>query len=203
MAARAHYTTKFELGECYHVYNASVAKEPIFEKDYYCRLFLRLLKEELLPWIDLYAWCLMKNHFHLLFKVAPQDDRFVEESLPKTDWNAIVSHGLGVACQAFAIHYNRAHRRQGTLLQNPFKRVHIDSDDYFTQAVYYIHNNPNHHHLMPNFEDYRWSSYQSHLSAAPTNIDRETVLNWFGGRDLFIEYHAKRPRLSDSKFWIE
>ncbi len=202
MAIRAHYNTKFQLGECYHVYNSSVAKEPIFEKEFYCRYFLSVLKENVLPWIDLYAWCIMRNHFHLLFKVAPKWESKDDLSRAR-DWHQVVSHGVAITCQAFATHYNRANHRQGALFQNPFKRAHIDSEDYFTQAVYYIHNNPNRHHVMQNFEDYPWSSYSALISTSPTNLDRETVLNWFGGRDLFVEYHAKRPRIGDSMFWIE
>ncbi|MBA2563017.1 MAG: hypothetical protein H0V14_08920 [Chitinophagaceae bacterium] len=38
-------------------------------------------------------------------------------------------------------------------------------------------------------EDYKHSSYYSILSDKPTLLKREKVLEWFGGKEMFIKYH--------------
>ncbi len=49
----------------YHIYNRGINSEDVYKnKDNYL-YFLKKAKEFLLPVADIYAYCLMKNHFHL------------------------------------------------------------------------------------------------------------------------------------------
>jgi putative transposase len=53
----------FEPGVIYHVFNRGNNKENIFFEEENYRYFLELLKKHLLPIADIYAYCLLKNHF--------------------------------------------------------------------------------------------------------------------------------------------
>jgi REP element-mobilizing transposase RayT len=58
-----------EQGHFYHVYNRGNNKQPIFfERRNYIH-FLSLFKKYLSGYADVYAYCLMPNHFHFLIKV--------------------------------------------------------------------------------------------------------------------------------------
>ena len=59
----------FEAGELYHVYNQGNNREKIFYSRANYLLFLKKIKEHILPHADILAWCLMPNHFHLMIYV--------------------------------------------------------------------------------------------------------------------------------------
>jgi hypothetical protein len=69
-----HYYTKFEEDKFYHVYNRTIDKQPMFKNDDNYLFFLKKLAEYLSPVIDLYAYCLLGNHFHLLLRIKPFED---------------------------------------------------------------------------------------------------------------------------------
>ena len=59
----------FEEGYIYHIYNQGNNKQRLFfNRDNYL-FFLRKIKVHLLPYVDILAWCLMPNHFHLMVLV--------------------------------------------------------------------------------------------------------------------------------------
>ncbi len=53
----------------------------------------------------------------------------------------------------------------------------------------YIHNNPKHNGIVDNIEEYKWSSYLTMLSDAPTKIQRDKVLEYFEDRENFTLCH--------------
>ncbi|HEV7382623.1 MAG TPA: hypothetical protein VGN64_22660 [Dyadobacter sp.] len=56
----------FELHKVYHVYNRGNQRQTTFFDDNDYLLFLRKIREQILPVTDILAWCLMPNHFHLM-----------------------------------------------------------------------------------------------------------------------------------------
>jgi putative transposase len=101
----------------------------------------------------------------------------------------IVSHQFKKFFQSYSMAYNKQQQRVGTLFQTPFKRVKVDNDQYFTKVVYYIHSNPQKHGLIPDFRNYEWSSYQRILIEKPTKLRKREVLDWFGGREAYTQFH--------------
>ena len=57
------------------------------------------------------------------------------------------------------------------------------------QKVRNLHTNPLKHKITGDFTSHKWSSWQSILSDAPTKIMRKEILDWFGGKDQFINVH--------------
>lgn len=45
------------------------------------------------------------------------------------------------------------------------------------------------HKLVKDFTAYQWSSYRAFLSEKPTSLERTQVLDWFGGKQHFVEFH--------------
>ena len=66
----------FEIGQYYHIYNRGNNKENIFIEDKNFNYFLKKMKEYLIPIADVYAYCLLKNHFHIIFKNKRQRPNF-------------------------------------------------------------------------------------------------------------------------------
>ena len=72
----------FERGQLYHIFNQGNNNQNIFfERDSYL-FFLQKLRTYFLPYADVFAWCLMPNHFHLMVLV---NDLSVGVALSDTD----------------------------------------------------------------------------------------------------------------------
>lgn len=56
----------------YHIYNRGNNKEKIFYKDSNYIFFLQKFDSYLSPYLDLYSYCLLPNHFHLLIKTKSE-----------------------------------------------------------------------------------------------------------------------------------
>lgn len=79
----------------------------------------------------------------------------------------------------------------GSLFKPNFERKLIDSDQYFTQLIAYIHNNPVHHGFLKDPADWPYSSWHAYLLTKPTRINRKEGLEWFGDRDAFKKFHQE------------
>ena len=127
----------------YHVFNRGVNKRRIFLDDEDYSVFLNLFKRYLsrkpvqdtkkreYPWlyndIELLAYCLMPNHFHLL--VYPLEE------------NAL-SRLLKSVCGSYTTYFNKKYKRVGPLFQDRLKAKIISDDAYLHHISRYIHMNP-------------------------------------------------------------
>lgn len=179
MASLQHYHTRFSPGGIYHIYNRSVNGEHLFRSAENFHFFLRKVKEYLSPVLDVYAYWLLDNHFHLLVRIKeyPEDDHL------------IVANRLKKLFQSYAMAFNRQENRVGTLFQRPFKRVLVDTDVYFVQLIRYIHLNPQRHGLTKDFRQWAHSSYHAILSDRQTQLLRDEILELFDGKRGFEQYH--------------
>src|SRR3989338_11431282 len=134
----------------YHIYNRGVAKQEIFHENQDYEVFLRFLKEYLLPLdhpaliqlrkltprrnpincsldVKLLAYCLMPNHFHLLLK------NVAERGLEK------FMRALGVN---YVMYFNQKYERVGPLYQGVYRAVQVETDEQLLYLSKYIHINP-------------------------------------------------------------
>lgn len=185
----------------YHIYNRGINSGKIFSCENNYLFFLSKFTVYLNPVCDVYAYCLMPNHFHFLIKVKSEEDikNFVKlqnfDKASKTglhSYDSIVSKQIGKFISSYSQAYNKTTDRHGALLESPFKRKRIDSEEYLINLIIYIHLNPA--ELKEKFETYPFSSYKSMLSNSKTNLKREEVINSFGDTENFIYSHANPPK---------
>jgi hypothetical protein len=116
------------------------------------------------------------------FKILPNSNEEVDyEKLIIRRW----SNFLNGYSQAF----NKQQDRKGSLFRANTKRKLITDDYYFSQLVCYIHQNPVKHGFVKNLDEWEHSSYNSFLSKHNTSLEREAVLDWFGGIEGFKSFH--------------
>jgi len=166
-------------GACYHIYNRGNNRENLFVEARNYTYFLDLYVRHIEPIAETYAYCLMKNHFHLLVRIKDSD------GVPEP------SRCFSNLFNAYARAFNRAYARTGALFQRPFSRIEVTDDRYFTALVAYIHHNPQKHGFMADFRDWPYSSYHALASARPTRLRRDTILAWFGDAESFIAMHQR------------
>lgn len=206
----------FAPEEYYHIYNRGTDKRKIFndQKDYQRfmeslylfnsteRVVLRLVpkkdrfiydREETI--VDIGAYCLMPNHFHLLVR-AKNDDG--------------VSSFMEKIQTAYSMYFNKKYKRSGSLFEGPFKAQHINRDEYLKYLFSYIHLNPikiinpkwkevgiNDINKSKEFlNSYKISSYQDYTTGDRLEAN---ILN----RKAFPEYFRGTKDFNDFiKFWL-
>ncbi|MBR3385806.1 MAG: transposase [Atopobiaceae bacterium] len=155
----------------YHVMARGVGRSMIFEDDSDRELFLDTLRSTSHSGVQLHAWCLMDNHYHLL----------AEAKLDR------LSKMLRALNSTYALYFNERHDRIGHLFQGRFKSEPIESDEYFLTVLRYIHQNPLRGGLAPSC-DYEWSSFRGYMDT-PRLCTNELAHKLLVDNRTFLELH--------------
>lgn len=195
-------------GSFYHVYNHANGRENLFIEEKNYDFFLQLVIKHILPVSKIYAYCLMPNHFHFLVQLKTEEELIFQfekmirsKQLSKTGLtntfclaefllkksNKPFSNLLNSYTQSF----NKVYERKGSLFRQNTKSREIIDDNSFCKLVHYLHANPVHHRFVKAIHFWPHSSYRSFLSQLPTKLERQYVLNVFGGLEQFIKYHEQ------------
>jgi len=97
---------------------------------------------------QLFAYCLMNNHVHLLMEAQ---GTFLQRTMKRI-------------LQRYARHFNQSNKRIGHVFQDRYWSQGIDSQHYFMACARYIHRNPVQACIVEAPEDYSWSSYEEYIS---------------------------------------
>jgi REP element-mobilizing transposase RayT len=163
----------------YHIYNRGNNRDKLFyHSGDYC-FFLAKYKEYVAPFTETYAYCLLPNHFHFLIKTRNE--------LPNT--KSVVSNQFRKLFISYTKRINFMQSRTGGLFTKNFQRIEIQNERYFIQLVNYIHKNPVKHGIQNNYKNYIYSSYGIIVGNSDTYLNRDEVIDWFGGKLEFIQYH--------------
>ena len=208
----------------YHIYNRGINGENIFKEERNYSFFLERYAHYIEPFAETYAYCLLKNHFHLLIRTRSENEirkkllninaqilesndiiiqrKPAQHNEKSIEW--ILGNSFSSLFKSYSQSINNAHNRKGRLFEQPFRRILVDSDDYFTELIYYIHHNPQSHGFIEDFRLYPYSSYHSHLSTALTKLKREEVIDWFGNNEEYRKFHSGNQNLDNlGRFRIE
>ena len=167
------YHHKFDEGGIYHIFNRGNNKSVIFRQPDNYRYFLEKWQKYLNPYSRLLAYCQMPNHFHFLIIVNETDNE-------NSNINFILEEQFKRLFSSYSLAFNKKYSRTGSLFQKRFKRILIDSDDYLTTIIKYIHLNPVHHGFVKSPGNWPYSSYTDIPGHHDSNIDIKNVLSWFG-----------------------
>lgn len=183
---------KIEQGHYYHIFNKGNNSQTVFFEDDNYVYFLMLLKRYLLDVSDVYCYCLLPNHFHILIRIKDEADD--------------PSQKLSNLFNAYTKAINKRFDRSGSLFQKPFKRIKVTNETYLKTLVLYIHLNPIKHQISDNFSEYEYSSYQAIVSKLNTKIVKDDVIDWFDSMDHFIEVHKDQKNklfAINEQLWLE
>ena len=196
-----------EKGNYYHIYNrGNNSIDVFFDTDSYYH-FLKLYGKYISPIADTYAWCLLKNHFHILVYIRMDHEiEFEKLEYSTVEKPKIIepSKQFGFLFNAYTQSINKKFNRTGGLFEKPFERKLITSDKYLQNLIYYIHNNPVQHGFVKQMSLYPWSSYDTILSEKPTKLKRKEIFDIYGSKNEFENYHNIKHNYNEiSNFIIE
>lgn len=164
-------------GALYHVMNRGLERKSIFLNNIHKELFLNLLSEVSERFkLDIYSYCLMDNHYHLL----------VQTKLPNL--NLAMKYLSGV----YTLRFNSNTKRDGPLFRGRYKSILIDKESYLLNVSRYIHKNPSVAKIIDDDQEYPWSSYQYYnlkKNKKPKWIITSEILKYFNyNSDEYISF---------------
>lgn len=157
-----------EPGITYHIFNSGNNGEDIFKEADNYFYFLKLVRVHLLPICDIYAYCLLKNHFHLLLRI--KDAKEMPLNRAKKPFLAFSN-----LFNAYTKAINKKYERSGSLFQEHLKRKRVEEEKYLIQLIAYIHLNPVKHGFSEHHKNYKFSSYQAYVGRKPTEIRKDYI----------------------------
>lgn len=136
-------------GALHHIMVRGIDKTNIFRDDEDKARFLERLGQTVTEGkCTVYAWALMDNHVHILFKSGKTGISTVMRKL--LTW--------------YALYFNRRYRRTGHLFENRYKSILCDEDNYLLALIRYIHLNPMRANMVKTIEEldrYPWSGHSA------------------------------------------
>jgi putative transposase len=170
-------------GVLHHVMGRGIERRKIFLSDEDRNDFLeRLSTLAQAGAIEIYAWALMPNHFHLLCKT---------KEMPLASCMRRLLTG-------YVVNFNKRHRRYGHLFQNRYKSIVCQEDVYLRELVRYIHLNPLRAGLVKGLKALNRHPWTGH-SALVGIVKREWqntayVLSFFGGTNNLRKNYSQYVR---------
>jgi len=190
----------------YHIYNHANGKENLFENAENYNYFLKRYQYFIEPIADTFAYCLMPNHLHLMVRIKSiahlqeANKAFISEKkgvdfivpdLNEDLISAFISKTFGNLFSSYSQAFNKQQQRKGSLFMPNFKRKEIFDEKYYTQLVFYIHNNPVRHGFADTMENWMFSSYSAYIFDKKTRVFKDEVIDWFGGKSAFTSFHGR------------
>lgn len=144
-------------GMPHHVVQRGHNRKPVFVEDCDYQYYLDTLQEwKVILGIQVYGWCLMTNHVHLILQ--PGEDR----------------QSIGLLMKRLAgrqtRYVNKQERRTGSLWEGRYKASPIQTEEYLLQCCRYVELNPVKAAMVEKAEDYRWSSYRAKIGEVSTSL---------------------------------
>jgi REP element-mobilizing transposase RayT len=182
--------TNFEPGRFYHVVNHANGMENLFKKEENYIFFLKKYAKHMSSVCNTYAYCLMPNHIHFLIQTH-SEKILSEHPKLKSDYHKLIMQEFSNLLNSYTKAYNKMYERKGSLWIDFTKRFLINSDQYLTSTINYIHQNPVKHGFVSNPEDWKFSSFLSFTTDKKTLLQRDEVIDWFGSKEKYIDFHKK------------
>lgn len=180
----------------YHIYNRGINGASVFFETKNYDFFLQRFDQFVSPFVKTYAYCLLGNHFHILICIRAEKElkKVITKNFEKPlHWH--ISNSFASFFQSYTRALNKAYRRRGAIFETPFKRIEVKDDAYFSRLISYIHTNPEKHRVVKDFRDYPHSSYHTHLLEQQTKLYRRQVIDWFGGRQAYQDFHKNEIKI--------
>ncbi|WP_139902806.1 transposase [Clostridium thermarum] len=190
---------KYSKSGIYHIMVRGINKQNIFEEDEDRERFIKTLKyyKEISKY-EIYAYCLMTNHVHLLIRETMEPISLIMQRINGS----------------YGIWYNTKYERCGYLFQGRFKSEPVEDKRYFQTVFRYIHQNPLKANLVKDIKGWKWSSLNEYYDKV-SFIDTDYVLDMFSedkesalekvkhylseaNEDTCMEYEEKR-KLTDEE----
>ena len=161
----------------YHIMLRGINQQQIFQEEEDYKKFIKIIKEcKEAKLFNIYAYCLMGNHIHLLLQEKEE----------------VIGQVMKRIASRFASWYNIKYQRVGHLFQDRYKSEPVETTEYFLTVLRYIHKNPIKAYICDCIDEYKYSSYQEYIGKKDL-IDDEFVYGCIS-KERFIDFHIMETK---------
>ncbi len=170
----------FQRERFYHVYNHSPLNSLLFREDSDYQTCIGFLQKYLgSQYYQVIAYCLMPNHYHLLFRQVTSHP---------------ISEPLNTIWGRYSRYYNKKYLRFGSIFCQKLQHVEIKEEQHLLSLCAYIHLNPVKAGLVEHPGQWKWSNYLEWLKIRNWGVFSDLVRNEYYENPL--EYQAAIKELT-------
>jgi putative transposase len=142
----------------YHIYNQGNNRRQLFYSDQDYMHFLKIFSHRVFPYCDVFAWCLMPNHFHFL--LTPNQPGLIEIQTGNI-MSSQIGNGFRLLQTQYAQYLNKQQGSSGSVFRQKAKSKEMrkGKENYPYICFQYIHQNPLRAGLVNRLEDWVFCSY--------------------------------------------
>jgi len=161
------------FGRCYHLYCAGNPKEAIFRLEADYQAFLDLFRMYVNPIVNLYGYCLLPTHFHLLLRIKEKKEiEYVYGD------NSMLWVQFSNLFRAYLRYVNGKYQRSGSLIHRQITREVPRDKALLSALVVYMHQNPQIFGIVSDFRIWPFSSCYAYMRQDRRSmIAKETLLD--------------------------
>ena len=157
---------EYSLTGIYHVIFRGNGKSDIFYDEEDRCVFLDRIKYTMKKYnYEIYSYCLMSNHVHLVIRVK---DKILSKSMQNLEVR-------------YSIYFNKKYNRVGHLFQNRYYSQKVENLNYFLTLCKYVHRNPEKAGIEQT-DKYKWSSFNEYLNNE--RIINKKILLYYYNNDI-------------------
>lgn len=170
----------------YHIYNRGINGGQLFFNHQNYLYFLKLIAEKINIVAEIYSYCLMQNHFHIVLKI--KTEKVIRENFSEkesVEIKKIISQQFSNTFNSYSQAINKHFNRTGKLFELPFRRKEIISEQQLINAILYVNKNPVKHKITDDFLTYPYSSVNKIINGENLFICSKEVILLFNDIDDF------------------
>ncbi|MBN1968670.1 MAG: transposase [Candidatus Delongbacteria bacterium] len=164
----------FIKNSVFHIYNHSVEGLDLFKDRNDYLYFLTKLKSIFdFSEIEIYAYCLMPNHFH--FCIKQKGDTPIYKVFNRLS-------------TSYAMYFNRRYDRSGHLFAGKLQHIRIEKDQYLITLCQYIHYNPVKAGIIDEISMWEFSNYHEYIGKRKGDLFSKELMNFYS--EMFVNYES-------------
>ncbi len=168
----------------FHVYNRGADRASVFFEERHYLDFIQRMQKAVNPEVlEIVAFCLMPNHFHLI----------LYQKLPYA-----IPAFVRAVCEGYVKSVNLQYFRTGHLFEGRYRIKPVSSDEYLIHLARYIHRNPIRARLVTTVEAWQHSNYRSCTSGFDDGVTNPGILLRLAGGtreyQTFVEEYVDADR---------
>lgn len=175
----------FDFGTAYHIYSRVSGNELIFQKDENYHFFLRLMTKYLIPYMEIYGYCLLPNQFDLLVAFRGQVEICTKLNCVKEEYDEEKTHQflmrpLKNMLTSYAKAYNKMYHRKGALFIDYVKRLRLEQENSMVKILNEIHQLPVNIKFVDRPDNWNFSSFNAYVRKRSfSQLNRERLAKYF------------------------
>ncbi len=192
----------FEFEQMYYLFTRVSGEEKIFREKKNYIYFLTQFIKYLMPYLDVYAYCLAPQHLQFLisFKSEKEISNYTIptfQKLSKAEEHKLLMQPISNLLNSYAKAYNKMYKRTGALFVDYIKREKIEDEESLKATVLKIHQLPIITQSAKSMENWPYSSYYAFLNINKSSkLKRKFILDFFEDQNKFVEFHQKTYKVS-------